>query len=284
MKERGRIILWVLLAVMTVATTIIYLMLQNPLTVVPYTVETDFTESVRIVHLTDLHSWTYGDDNSELVRLVSEQEPDLILMTGDMMDRDDENANIACALIRQLKETAPVYYSYGNHESAWMKRTGTDLRPILTEAGARVLDIEYLDLEVNGQKIRLGGYYNYYRQPHMLNGVAEEVRAERIFADDFENTDRYKIFLNHIPTTWLDWEYIDKHPAGLVLSGHYHGGQVRIPFVGGLIAPYVGWFPPYTEGMYVGEKATCILSTGLGARPGIPRFNNPPQVVVVDLM
>ena len=77
---------------------------------------------------------------------------------------------------------------------------------------------------------------------------------------------------------------MDDYPVDLVLTGHYHGGQVRLPMIGGLVAPYVGWFPEYTEGMYVGEKATAILSTGLGSSPGIPRVNNPPQVVVVDLI
>lgn len=272
------------LMLMSIAAVVFYIMLRTPLTVVNYTVKTDLNAPIRLVHLTDLHGWTFGENNSKLVQLVAEQAPDLILMTGDMMDKTHENADIACALIADLSAVAPVYFSYGNHEWEWMNNTSIDLRPILTEAGATVLDIEYLDIVVNGQELRLGGYYNYYRQPHMMNAVAEEVRAERAFADDFENTDCYQIFLNHIPTTWLDWNYIDKHPVDLVLCGHYHGGQVRLPFVGGLIAPYVGWFPEFTEGMYTGEMATAILSTGLGSSPGIPRVNNPPQIVVVDLV
>ena len=281
MKKKTKILLG---AMFLLAAIAVYVMLQTPLTVVCYEIETDFTEPIRIVHLTDLHSWSHGENNRELIQLVQDQSPDLILMTGDMMDREDESPEVVCLLIAALKDTAPVYFSYGNHESQWMKRTGTDLRPILTEAGATVLDIEYLDTEIKGQAVRLGGYYNYYRQPHMLNGNPEEVRAERAFADDFEETDRYKIFLNHIATTWLDWDYRDENSVDLVLTGHYHGGQVRLPFVGGLVAPYVGWFPPYTEGLYVGEKAAVVLSTGLGSSPGIPRVNNPPQVVVVDLV
>ena len=260
------------------------IMLRTPLTLVRYEVETDFTAPVRIVHLTDLHSWSHGENNQELIQLVKEQSPDLILMTGDMMDREDENPEVVCSLISALKDTAPVYFSYGNHEFQWMQRTGTDLRPILTEAGATVLDIEYLDTEVNGQAVRLGGYYNYYYQPHMLIKDPEQIRAERAFGDDLKMTDRYIIFLNHIATTWLDWNYRDDYSVDLVLTGHYHGGQVRLPFIGGLIAPYVGWFPEYTEGIYYGKKATVVLSTGLGSSPGIPRVNNPPQLVVVDLI
>lgn len=281
MKKKTKLVLSALCLLAAIAA---YFLFRTPLTVARYEVGTNLTDSIRIVQLTDLHGWTFGDDNEELVSLVKEQCPDMILMTGDMLDRDDADADVVCRLIAALKDTAPVYYGYGNHEMGWVERTGTDLRPILTEAGATVLDVEYLDLEVKGQPIRLGGYYNYYRQPHMLNSIPEGIRAERAFADDFENTDRYKIFMHHIATSWLDWNAKDKYPVELVLTGHYHGGQMRIPFVGGLVAPYVGWFPPYTEGMYVGEKATVILSTGLGSRPNIPRINNPPQLVVVDLV
>lgn len=284
MNARTKEIRLCLLMIALILAALICAAAANPLTFMTYTVETDLEAPIRIVHLTDLHSWTFGEYNEQLIGTVRGLEPDLILMTGDMMDKRDENADVACALIESLKDTAPIYFSYGNHEFAWMKSTGIDLRPILTEAGATVLDVEYVDIEVKGQKLRLGGYYNYYRQPHMLTADAEQIRAERAFADEFEDTGRYKIFLHHIATSWLDWEYINKYPIDLVLTGHYHGGQVRIPFVGGLIAPYVGWFPPFTEGIFYGEQATCVLSTGLGSSPNIPRINNPPQVVVVDLV
>lgn len=239
---------------------------------------------MRLVYLTDLHGKVFGADNDVLVQLVMEQEPDLILMTGDMMDKSDKDADIVCDLICQLTPIAPVYLCYGNHEYDWMEEHGESLTPVLTEAGATVLDVEYLDITVKGQELRLGGLMGYYRQPGMFP-VSEEQRAlELDFAKDFEDTDRYKILLNHIPTAWLDWEYIDKYPVDLVLTGHYHGGQIRLPFVGGLYAPYIGLFPEYTEGMFTGEQATFILSNGLGSSPGIPRINNPPQIVVVDLI
>lgn len=253
------------------------------LTVARYEVPAELSEPIRIVQLTDLHSWEFGDENRELVELVAAQEPDLILMTGDMMDRSDENADVVCSLIRELVTVAPVYYGYGNHEYEWMRSHAESLTSELTEAGAVVLDVAYTDISVNGQELRLGGYHGYYRQPHMFEVTEEEKAAQLAFCDDFEDTDRYKILLSHIPTTWLDWGYIDKFPVDLVLSGHYHGGQIRLPLVGGVYAPYIGLFPPYTEGIYTGTQATCILSTGLGSSPGIPRINNLPQITVVDL-
>lgn len=254
------------------------------LIVTGYTVDVNLAVPLRIVQLADLHGGNIGTDNDMLIQMVTEQEPDLILMTGDMMDKTDENADMVCDLIRRLTPIAPVCFCYGNHEYDWMEAHGESLTPVLTEAGAVVLNAECLDITVKDQELRLGGLMGYYRQPGMFPVSQEQRTLELAFAEDFENTDRYKILLNHIPTTWLDWEYIDKYPVDLVLTGHYHGGQIRLPLIGGLYAPYVGLFPEYTEGMFTGELATCILSTGLGSSPGVPRINNPPQIVVVDLI
>lgn len=252
-------------------------------TTVHYEVETELEDPIRIVQLTDLHGKVFGEENDMLVEMVAEAEPDLILMTGDMVDRDAENADVACDLIRALTKIAPVYYGYGNHEYTWMNANGESLTPVLTEAGAMVLDVAYADIEVKGQPLRIGGYHGYYRQPGMYQVTAEEHQRQLSFCEDFENTERYKLLLCHIPTAWLDWGYMDKFSVDLVLSGHYHGGQIRLPLIGGLYAPYVGMFPEYTEGMFEGGKATCILSTGLGSSLGLPRINNLPELTVVTL-
>lgn len=254
------------------------------LTVVSYEVPADVSESIRIVHLTDLHSCVYGEDNAPLVELVAAQEPDLIFMTGDMLTDTDEGPEVVCALIPKLAQIAPVYYGYGNHEKAWEERTGEKMEPLLTAAGAIVLDCTYLDVEVNGQQLRIGGYHGYWRQPHMYRVPQEQKAAELAFCEDFENTDRVKLLLCHIPTAWLDWGYIDKFPVDVVFSGHYHGGQIRLPLIGGLYAPYVGALPEYTEGVFEGTQATCVLSTGVGTEKGIPRIHNLPQILVVDII
>lgn len=158
------------------------------------------------------------------------------------------------------------------------------LEPLLVDAGAVVVDCSYVDVTVKGQELRIGGYHGYWRQPHMFQVTEEQKAAELVFFQQFEDTDRVKLLLSHIPTTWLDWNYIDKYPAGIVFSGHYHGGQIKLPLIGGLYAPYVGALPEYTEGLFQGHEATCILSAGLGSDENIPRINNLPQIVVVDLM
>lgn len=283
MKKKILIILLILVFTAAVCLTCSIYRSTTELTVVNYSVNTDFSEQIRIVQLTDLHGYEFGENQSDLVELVMAQKPDLILMTGDMMDKSDEGAEDVCNLIGQLTTIAPVYYGYGNHEYEWMNRHGESLTPALTQAGAIVLDVEYTDVMVNDQMLRIGGYHGYYRQPGMYDISQEQWKKEMTFAEEFEDTDRFKILLCHIPTAWLDWEYIDKFPVDLVLAGHYHGGQVRLPLVGGLYAPYVGLFPQYTEGIFGGEQATCILSTGLGASSGIPRVNNLPQIVVINL-
>lgn len=262
-----------------------YYFAYRELTVSEYQIPADINAPIRIVHLSDLHNREFGENNSELISLVAEQKPDLIFMSGDMLNRDDPNTEIVSNLIESLVPIAPVYFGYGNHEYSWELNYEKDLRQIFTDAGAIVVNNDYVNLEVNGQALRIGGYMGYYRQPHMFPVDREQKYLELAFADDFENTDRLKLLINHIPTAWLDWGGFDQYPADVVFSGHYHGGTIRLPILErGLYAPYVGWFPPFTKGVYAGEKATCVLSAGLGNEHHIPRINNPPEIVVADLV
>lgn len=249
-----------------------------------YTLEADVAKTIRIVQLSDLHNGEFGENNADLIRLVAQQSPDLIVMTGDMLNRDDENIAIVCDLIVALNEVCPIYFGYGNHEKEWETNFGQNLTESFEEAGAVVVDCNYVDIEFNGTPIRLAGYMPYYRQPGMYPVDEAQKQMELDFADDFENTDRVKILLNHIPTQWVDWDYINQYPVDLVFSGHYHGGMIQIPLINrGLYCPYVGLLAQNTKGVFQGLEATCVLSAGLGAEYFVPRLNNPPEIVVVDL-
>lgn len=271
------------LAVIIILAVLYCFYVNNDLTVTSYKIETKLDNPLRIVQLTDLHEKEFGKDNIRLIETVKEQDPDLIVMTGDMQNKNDEDTDVVCSLIRELSKTADVYYGYGNHEKTWEQNFNKNFAEIVTDAGATVLENEYMDITVRGNELRIAGYMGYYRAVNMTADTEKEQQAELAFMDEFENTDRYKILLNHIPTSWSDWGYLDLYPVDLVFGGHYHGGQMVLPLVGPLYAPYIGFFPDNVKGLYQGENGNCILSSGLGTDYFIPRINNLPEIVTVVL-
>lgn len=250
-----------------------------------YVVEADIENPMRIVHITDLHNAQFGDGNKDLVSAINSLHPDLICMTGDMINRDEQNLTIICNLIDQLNTIAPVYYGYGNHETVWEENFNRNLLKELSSHGATVVQDTYVDLMIRNNKIRIGGCMNYYRKWGMMEHSPEGREKEEAFANSFENTNYFKILLNHIPTSFVDWNGKDKYNVDLVFTGHYHGGVVRLPLINlGLYAPYIGFFPKYTKGVVYGTNAICIQSAGLGEEHAIPRIYNPPEIVAVNLI
>lgn len=269
----------------------------------------------RIVQLTDIHGKTFGNDNS-LIDNVKNQQPDLILITGDIINYKsstlDEELEQMDILIRQLRSIAPTYISYGNHEDAYDEIHGGYIAERYENDGAIVLREQYQDIEVNGQTIRVGGTYGYCA-PEMYH---YDINQDE-FLKDFENTDLYKVLMCHIPLCWIENNSLYDWDVDCVFSGHIHGGQIQIPFVGGLYAPDQGWFPGKVDGLYQTTKegwddylniiddwakkqkkkgndvdvsrfhrdyseSVMVLSRGLGNSELIPRINNRPEIVVVD--
>lgn len=257
----------------------------NVLTVREFTADLGLTgEPVRAVVLADLHDHEFGEDNADLVQKVKEQKPDLILMDGDMLNEDSEDAHVPLDLIRQLTETAPVYYALGNHEIAYMKNGHPQLEEELEQAGAVVLEQNYVDLTVKGNQLRLGGLYEY---AFGLDGnddarsAPEEIRS---FLQEFQNTDRVKLILAHRPDSFIFGDASQVWDVDLVISGHNHGGQVVLPFLGGLYGGDQGWFPEYIHGMYQKDRLQLFVTSGLGTSgEKLPRLNNPPEVAVLTL-
>ena len=281
-KNRVKVIL--LAAAALLAAGLAFWLWPRPLTVTPYEIQTELTAPVRIVQLTDLHGREFGEGSTDLIALTAQQQPDLILMTGDMLPEEGDLSSV-CRLVQTLSDVAPVYYSLGNRENDRVKAGDTAWRTALEAAGATVLELSYADITVNGQALRIGGYYGYYGAPHMDTRDTALQQEKSAFTEDFENTDRQKLLLCHIPTAWLDWRYIDSYDAGIVFSGHYHGGLIRLPLSDrGLYAPYVGLFPEYTKGLFLGKTSACVLSTGLSGDRGIPRICNPPEICVTELL
>lgn len=238
-----------------------------------------FSQTLTIVQLSDLHCEEFGINNSVLVNAISSAEPDLIVMTGDIINKDssDDEVERMLKLIKELAVMAPVYYSIGNHEASYIDKNGTGVLNEIDAMGAVVLNEKYEEIELNGQWLRIGGVYGYVLSANQANG------SEQAFMKDFTNTDMPTILLSHTSEGLLDYDSIDSWHVDLVFSGHTHGGQIRLPFVGGLFNPETGWLPKYSKGMFKRDESTVVLSSGLGSSENIPRFNNPPEIVVVTV-
>ena len=255
----------------------------NWLTVSSFTVTSDkISVPFRMLLISDLHDHSFGNSNEKLVEKIREQSPDLIVVDGDMINGDSENDDVAVELVRSLTQIAPVYYSLGNHEYYYVEAGHDDLQKDLEEAGAIVLNYKSLDIEVNGNSIRLGGLYEYGFETSMQS--EEENERAISYLEEYVDTDRYLIMCAHRPESFYCWDYADTWGIDLVLSGHLHGGQVIIPGIGGLYSPLEELFPTYDYGQYKLGNSDMIITRGLGSNPKIlPRFNNPPEIAVVDV-
>ena len=243
------------------------------------------TAPVRLVLLSDLHNSSFGADNQQLLTAVRAESPDLILMTGDMLNSHQRDTTLLTDLIRQLSQTAPVYCSYGNHEVEHEGLWGSDLSALSKQASATMLNFDFLDLELKGQHLRMGGIYALCLPEKFLK-TGDARQEECDFLNRFQNTDRCTLLLCHMPVGWLIHDGLDDWNVDLVLSGHAHGGQIRLPLLGGLHAPDQGWFPGRMCGIYSSKDNlhSLVLSRGLGSSSKIPRFNNLPEIVVIDLL
>lgn len=213
-----------------------------------------------------------------------QQEPDLILLDGDFLNEDSEDASVPADLVRALCDTAPVYYALGNHEIAYMEDGHPELMQELSEAGAVCLDLEYQDIQIKGEVIRLGAMYDY---AFGLDGEdsAEAVDPEiRSFLEDYQDTDHLKIMMAHRPDSFIFGNVSSVWDVDLVVSGHDHGGQVVIPFLGGVFGGDQGYFPEYIHGMYQKDQMHIFVTSGLGSHGEIlPRINNIPEIAVLHI-
>ena len=285
-KPKARIIIAAAALLLIASLAVSYLVSKYALTVTGYTVESAaISGSVRIVQLSDLHNASFGSGNSRLIEAVAGQKPDLILRTGDIIDRDTESTQAVCSLITALTEIAPVYASFGNHEAEHEQRWGSDVRGAYTAAGAVVLEREWADITVRSERIRIGGIFGYCLPAKYLS-TGEASEDECGFLTAFTDTESLTVLMCHMPVCWIVNDGLDEWDVDLIFAGHSHGGQVRLPFVGGLTAPDRGLFPGKECGLYCssdGER-TLVLSRGLGSPFGRPRINNIPEIVTVDLV
>lgn len=229
----------------------------------------------RIVQLSDLHMMEFGEDNSRLLSAVAEQGPDIIVLTGDFMNRtggDGAQAGELRPFLRSLSKIAPCFFVSGNHD--WASGEIFDLAEVLEDCGIDYLRNEYIPLERNGDSIVLAGVED-------PNGWADMPKPpEFIDIVRQEYPDEFLILLGH-RDNWLG-KYPDLD-VDMIFCGHGHGGVVRLPIIGGLLGMDFKFFPEYDGGVFNGGKYDLVVSRGLGNSNPIPRFLNPPEIVTVIL-
>ena len=226
---------------------------------------------LRIVQLSDLHNAEFGTDNRRLLEAVSAAEPDLIFLTGDLLDSRRTDAAIALEFVREAVKIAPVYYAVGNHEGR-IPEIYEPFEEELRELGVQVLRNETVVLERDGQQLYIAGIDD----PEFFPSQEEFLECLNALCDD----GGYTLLLSHRPELFAD--YCD---AGveLVFSGHAHGGQFRLPWVGGLYAPHQGAMPEYDAGLFSQDSTNLIVSRGLGNSIFPFRLFNRPEIVVAVL-
>lgn len=234
-------------------------------------------DGYRIVQISDLHLSEYGRDNSRLIDAVIKQEPDIIVLTGDLINRSatgtsGEQSEKLRPFLEALVKIAPCYFVSGNHE--WASGELSELSDVLSLVGVRYLKNEFVTLDIGADSIVLAGVED-------PNGPADMITPDRLVTNLREAyPDGFVILLGH-RNYWLT-EYPDLD-VDLILCGHAHGGIWRIPFVGGVFGTEFNLFPKYTEGVCSNGGYDMVVSRGLGNSGPIVRFLNNPELVTVVL-
>lgn len=261
---------YLLLLLIPVFLIFLILGFNNKLVVTPYDyynpkIPAEF-DNYKILQISDLHCKNFGTEQSELISLIHTCNPDIIVLTGDILDDSESSVKPIYDLIVGLEQKYPIYFVTGNHElEPSAARSYGDMLDIFKSFNVVPLDNSTVTLEKNGQQIYLHG--QKFRSKYVVNYLQP--------ADETH----FNILLYH-GSDFFD--LIAPFGYDLVLSGHIHGGVVRLPPVGGLLGADGSFFPKYDCGMYTIQNSTLISSAGLG-NADIPRFNNNPELVLITL-
>lgn len=236
----------------------------------------DVFDGYRIAQVSDLHNAEFGDGNQRLLDMLREAEPDMIAITGDLIDSRKTNIAVALAFAEEAVRIAPCYYVSGNHEARVPEYR--ELKAGLEAAGVTVLDDARAEIEISGKSITIIGV----NDPSFLADylTSDAAVMDRKLSELSSEDASFTILLSHRPELFDTYA---AHEMDLVLTGHAHGGQFRLPLIGGLIAPNQGLFPKYDDGLYSEGNTNMIVSRGLGNSIIPFRFNNRPEVVLIEL-
>ncbi len=230
----------------------------------------------KIIQISDFHNNTSSKLTKKIVEKIKNQKPNIIVITGDLIDSTKTNVDIAIDMIKEIIEIAPIYYVTGNHEA----RTNEydNLKSQMIELGVKILENEAQEIQLNNSTINILGINDpsFYKESDILDSKIVKNNMENIQY----NEDNFTILLSHRPEVFKI--YVEKN-IDLVFTGHAHGGQIRLPFIGGIIAPNQGTFPEYTDGIYREKDTTMVVSRGIGNSIIPFRVNNRPELMIVEL-
>ena len=234
-------------------------------------------DNFRIVQISDLHNAEFGENNEKLLLMLKQADADIIVITGDLIDSRNTKIDVAISCAQKAVNIAPVYYINGNHE-ARVPDEYEKLKQGLKDAGVTILENSSADITIGDEAITLIGINDPTFRMELVDDTMEQNIAHQL-ASVVPDNENYKVLLAHRP------EYFDVYAGkvDLVLSGHAHGGQFIIPFVGGFVAPGQGLFPEYYSGSYIKENTEMIVSRGIGNSIIPFRVNNKPELIVAEL-
>ncbi|MBR4096410.1 MAG: metallophosphoesterase [Oscillospiraceae bacterium] len=241
----------------------------------------DSFDGFKAIHLSDLHNKVFSDNNARLISMIEAEEPDIIIMTGDMISHNAPNTEQYLTLVNNLCKICPVYYVNGNHELSDLDDEEFErVQNVLAEYGAVCLDNTSTEIYRDDKYIRLYGlcytaeYYRGVRQ--YKRGWKAFMLTDMIDYIGIKQPDEFTVLLAHNP---LDFDVHAEWGADISFGGHIHGGFIRLPIVKGLVSPERKLFPKYKEGVYKIGNSSLVVSRGLGNI----RINNPPEIVSVTL-
>ncbi len=230
---------------------------------------------IRITFISDLHERCYGENNSKLIEHIGSTQPDIIIIGGDTVDTFGAVGGAYVPLFEALPDIAPTFMVMGNHE--YSARRETELAGVAENAGIRLLEDSCAEIDIRGDVINIIGMDDYNRENIISNTMAE--RFDAVPVSDFNR--RFNILVSHRP---VEMNAIAERGIDLMLSGHMHGGQMRLPFVGGVFTPSSKrLFPKYDMGLFGIKNMDLIVSSGLGASTIPLRYMNRPEITVIDL-
>ena len=280
-KKAKRLIIILSVVAVLLFITVWAIIGNTYLTVTAFSIESERIpkafDGFKIAHVSDLHDSEIGEGHKTLIDKIKKSDPDIIAITGDLIDSRNTNVEISLAFVSEAIKIAPCYYVPGNHES----RTDEyeDLKAGLISLGVSVLENKSASIYKNGEYINIFGVNDpaFYKKTISK----DEKRVMRSLLDaHLTSNGQFTLMLSHRPELF---EIYAEYPVDLVLSGHAHGGQFRLPFIGGLYAPEQGAFPKYDAGLFEKDGTSMIVSRGIGNSSFPFRLNNNPELIIIEL-